>query len=310
MDYNLIYNNDFDKKTEKKKQKVFKIFNLEHAKIKINQLCQLHETFEITETKSSIKIKVLRENQNIVYWYANESKTISFLIMLNKLKREFEMNKDNILNCNFSQSITECQYFEFAENINDMTEDVGAIYELHNVWEADISHAYYRAAFVLGFISKKLYKEIVFKISKTDRLKLLGATATTKIKIDYINGIKTEETKIFSNDLYRAAWFKICNYVDTALIDFKGLLKKNFLFYWVDGIYFKYNNLDIDKFIELRKIQYKYNMEFKLIPIKNFKIINKEYYTEIEILKPDGKIKRFFPDKKKIKTYSFVELNN
>ena len=50
------------------------------------------------------------------------------------------------------------------------TEEEGIIYTLNNVIEADISHAYYRSAFIQGFISKALYLDILKNCSKNERL--------------------------------------------------------------------------------------------------------------------------------------------
>lgn len=299
----------------KKKEKVFKIYNIDQAAEEVQTLSNEKANFETIETASTIKIRVFRDDgSSYVYWYLENTKQLYFLILLNKLKKEIEANEDTVNRSTFSEKISDVKYFAFNKDINEMQDDSGSIYALKDVWEADISHAYYRAAYVLGFISKGLYLEIVKNMTKHDRLRLLGCIASVKTTTKYFEGVPEEKPLIICSEILRSAWFKICHYIDSALIELKGVLGKDFLFYWVDGIYFRYTESGSDfktseHWHNIRRIFFKFNVDFKCIPIPLFTVINNNDYLEINIIKPDGKVKRFFPEKRQIKTYKIIEFN-
>lgn len=299
----------------KKKEKVFKIYNIDQAQEEIDTLQNDNEDFETIETASTIKIRVFRDDgSSYLYWYLENTKQLYFLILLNKLKREIEANSIIVQQSDFSEKIGDVKYFCFNKNINEMQDDSGSIYALNDVYEADISHAYYRAAYVMKFISKALYLEIIKNLTKHDRLRLLGCIATIKITTRYYKGVPELKPLIVSSDVLRSAWFKICHYIDSALIELKNVIGKDFLFYWVDGIYFRYTESKDDfknsqHWHNIRRIFFKFNVDFKCIPIPLFTVINNNDYLEINIIKPDGKVKRFFPEKKQIKVYKIIEFN-
>jgi hypothetical protein len=288
-----------------------KVYNLSQSKQQIDRLKKLKASFVVERTKSTCKITYCTSEFKRVLWYLENSKSKYFLIMLQRLKKEIQNRKFYVLNCEYSGSFDKVKYFEFKKDIENFTLDAGSYYELDNVFEADISHAYYRACYVLGFISKELYTDIIKKLSKHDRLRLLGCIASIKTTDIYENGIlKNPDAPAMQDELLRMAWFKICNYIDTALIDLKFLLGDDFLFYWVDGIYFKVQNkTDVftytAQWYKIRQISLRYNLDFKTIPIKKFTLSNKKDYLEILIEKPDGSLKQFFPPKKQVKGYYF-----
>lgn len=304
------------------KKQIIKIYNLDHAKTEIERLQIEGANFETYETTNSCKINIFKDNgSKITYWYIEDTKTESFLILLNCLKKEIRQRADAVNSSSYSKDPKETKYFFFSKAFNEVRADAGSIYKFTNVFEADVSHAYYRAAYILGFISKDLYLKIVRTCSKHDRLRLLGSIATKKLWQDYKEGELTNGETI-KDDLLRDAWFKICNYVDSALLELKDKLGDDFLFYWVDGIYFKYDAPKIKKdgkselihrakfMREIQSVKFKYDLDFKIIPIVEFELINMNHSLEISILKPDGSRKRFFPNKESIKSYSIKGLNS
>lgn len=300
---------------KKQKPKIFKIYNVDQAKEEIQNLINDKCNFEYEETANTCKIWVDTSRGRICYWYLEKTKSKYFLIMLKKLKTEIELNACLVEACTYSPNIEDVNYFKFLPRVNDLVADSGSIYALKNVYEADISHAYYRAAYVMGFISKSLYMEIIKTMTKEDRLRLLGCIATVKIKRCFEMGEEITEPVITKSEICRKAWFKICHYIDTALLELKGALGKDFLFYWVDGIYFKYETSKDDfknseHWHSIRRVFYKFNVEFKCIAIPLFTLTNMGEHLEVNIHKPNGKVKRFFPEKRQIKTYSIIELND
>lgn len=314
--YNIEFNPDyFLEKRKRKPTTTIKIYNLDQADFEVDNLKEAKADFDTEETLSTTKIKHYCSDRTIIYWYLENTKSEYFLILLNKLKKEIGERSKIVLECSYSGNITDVNYFMFSPNMEDMNFDAGNTHlELANIYEADISHAYYRAAYVLGFISFDLYREIITKLTKQDRLTLLGCIATNKIISIYRGGLQHASPPPKKDELLREAWFKICSYVDSALCELKDLLGHDFLFYWVDGIYFRFNQqydmYGMQFLKHIRKIQDKYNVEFKLIPISSFTLINEGDSVRIEIKKPNGEEKLFFPNRKQIKTYSFVGLND
>lgn len=309
-----VIKNELGQKS-KVKGEVIKIYNLEQSKHEIKRLKKEGAKFEVWETTNSCKIKVLKEKKTVTYWYIESTKSDYFLILLNEIKKEMRERETVIVNSPYSKDPKETKYFFFAKAFNDVKGDAGSCYEFDNVYEADVSHAYYRAAYVLGFISKGLYLKIINGCSKHDRLRLLGCIATVKLWQSY-EGSDLIDGDTLKDDLLRNAWFKICNYIDCALLEFRDKLGKNFLFYWVDGIYFKHDTKlpdvggELNFFKHIRSVKYKYDLDFKVIPIKKFVLINKDDTIEIQVTKPDGTVKPFFPPRSKVKSYSFEGLNN
>lgn len=314
----LLWDENFTEELSDKNKTVVKIYNIEQHKEQVKGLIKQRQNFEVIETTTSVKIKHYTRKRLIEYWYLENTKSTYFLILLNKLKRDIKKRHEFVANAKYSHNINDIKYFAFNANLNDFKHDAGAVYELKNVFEADISHAYYRAAYVLGFIEKETYEEIITKMTKKERLRLLGCIATVKTTEIYKNGVLTDgysNIKQPDTILYRTAWFKICHYIDTALLNFKSILGDDFLFYWVDGIYFKHdpliNNLKESEFWQqVRDLSTKFDIEFKTIALEKFEILNKHSYVEINCYKPNNpKPKRFFPKREQIREYSIVGLN-
>ncbi len=216
------------------KRKVFKIYNLEKAEEQIEKYITDKKTFDVERTKQTIKIITTNGyNEPVLYWYLESTKSTYFLILLNELRKEIQQREQKVIDCIFSNKITDVKYFDFAKNVNEMNDDTGSMYTLTDVYEADVSHAYYRAAYVLGFISKKLYLKIVKSLSKHDRLRLLGCIASVKWVTHFELGEQVDEPELKENKICRSAWFKICHYVDSALIELKDKLDTLFIKNWV-----------------------------------------------------------------------------
>lgn len=152
--------------------------------------------------------------------------------LLLTIKKEIKQNFAPELN---AENIT---YYDYNENYySDM--EIGEIKTFENkIVEIDITAAYFYAAYNMKLISKETLNKCL-DLPKKKRLPLLGGIAAKKIIFFYENGIKNDEKTIIKTDeLLRNAWFQICKKVDDLIVDCKQICGKNFLFYYVDGIYF------------------------------------------------------------------------
>jgi hypothetical protein len=106
-----------------------------------------------------------------------------------------------------------------------------------NVVEIDLDEAYWKTALILGVISKELYeKGKKGKISKQARLTALGTLAKKTTILKY-KGFKLIEDQIVNEPLLENLWYTICKRISDVMTKAQKALGKDFIFYWVDGIY-------------------------------------------------------------------------
>ena len=313
-------------KKEKKLEKTIQTSGNYRERVKM--YCDQKKWFKVTRTSRTVKITEInptefyRGKQKIIisYLYRKFTDTggskILFSLM-KELKDMVALRKKQIEAAPYSSNPADVHYYAFNRNAIDiMKYDIGTVHTIENVKEADITKAYYRTALNLDFITQEFHDKCL-TIPKNDRLRLIGSLATLKTITYYEAGIlKEDKTEIEENPLLREAWFKICSYVDNAMQIFKGCLKENFLFYWVDGIYFKdfstvepfvteagfSNNIDYI-FAEIAK---NYHFDWKVQKLQSFELLNKGDVLEINITDSKGKKRPFYPPVDKIVSYNLV----
>ncbi len=273
------------------------------GKDKIDELKALSANFIVVTTSNTVNIKTHEAN----YLFAEKHYYGKIFGMLAQLKKMLNDNADKIINCEYSGKAGDMKYFMFSESERNFKLDTGVCYNIERVIEADITMAYYKALFNLGFIDEDFYLKCK-NLNKEDRLILVGSIATVRIVDYYKDGVRIRSLPD-KNDLFRMAWFKICSYVDSALIEIKERFDKLspdiFLFYWVDGIYFRdfevmknYNWQNIFK-----EISEKYPFDWKYTRIDKIECENHGKAFSINVVKPDGQEKLFNYPKRKVKYY-------
>jgi len=107
-----------------------------------------------------------------------------------------------------------------------------------NVVEIDVDEAYWKTAYMMGVISKEIYEEgKKGELGKYTRLVALGALAKKETHYIYVNG-KFSHKKEVRSVLTENVWYSICKRLADVMQDSKKMLGDDYLFYWVDGIYF------------------------------------------------------------------------
>jgi hypothetical protein len=233
-------------------------------------------SFSISYTSQTRYISVLNNSNSVVskYLYTSDKTSLKALNLMQKVKREVELNEEIINAAPYSENPLKIDYYDFKPSLYDMKMEPGAFYEFSNVWEADITKAYYNAALNLNFISKKTFLDCI-SLEKSQRLKVLGSLATSKTTFFYKNGKMHGEPVLKQSEIGRKAWFKICSYTDNAMKMAKDVFKENFLFYWVDGIYI--TNLHNPEF----------SLEDEQEIRKEFEVLKKHFHFDWEIVKLD-----------------------
>lgn len=169
-------------------------------------------------------------------------------------------------------------------------------FELSNIFCVDIVAAYPSGFLNRGFISEKTFNELL-KANKEARLKACGSIATEKIIYEFKEG-KSINAKLNRADKENY-FFTVVNDISKLMSKIKIALGPDFLYFWVDGIFFKedYNISLVTDFLTLNG--FKYKIEF----IEKMKVTKQNNYLIIQVLK-DGKEKIFnlpLVYKKKIK---------
>jgi len=264
----------------------------------ISMLTAQKKTFKVQRTSGSTKVNVLDSYGllNIAYYFNDEHIQMNYLHLITKVREEFKRNEAEIKKHKEVPSVLDIKYYSFSEQTR-ITQSAGEIHEFKNIIEADITKAYYQAARNLKFISPEFY-ELCLNLPKEQRLKLLGSIAVRKYINSYENGVHKEQ-EIKADEIMRKAWFLICDNVAACMTEIQNKLKNDFLFYWVDGIYFvdKAKNKKV-----IEQIGKKYAFAFKYVKIDGMTSTNKSSHIEIQLKKGD-EVKLFYPPKKKIIKY-------
>ena len=138
-----------------------------------------------------------------------------------------------------------------------------------NVCEVDIDQAYWETAFQLGMITEVIYAEgRNGKISKKCRLTALGSLARKKYKYTY-KGDKLIDSIVESEPLLENLWFTICKRVSDVMNEVIEAIGKEFIFYWVDGIYMHNTPDNVSKAMNVF-LNWGYQSKFKRINQINF----------------------------------------
>lgn len=160
-------------------------------------------------------------------------------------------------------------------------------FDAETVINIDLKSAYATALFNRGVISETTFMYLG-KVSKLDRLASIGMLASKKYIFDYNDlGELVDYRKQVSE--YKNFFFYAVQIVEKLMDDLKFICASEYLFTWVDGIYFKVNPetiVEVCQFLE--QIDYRYSIE----TLKNFsvRIVNKKIKLSFD---KEGKRKYF-----------------
>ena len=238
--------------------------------------------------------------------------------LINKLKLDVKANiesmKKNGINLpKFDK--TDIDYFEYSDfllNMKPAAAENDIDCEISEMEEYDANKAYYVMAHVKGYLSDELFEQCL-DLPKTKRLWLLGSIATLK-RSYYKIGFKTitPAEDIYPKDpetiAMRTAWFHICKEVDDAMREFKELVgEKDFLMYYVDGIYLRKRKEGYGEI--LNYIEQKYGCTFKKENTQKIvRVVHENNCDGLAIYKFDESAQEYKP-----KTFTFPkdeELTN
>jgi hypothetical protein len=178
--------------------------------------------------------------------------------------RVASMIKKDVLNSETGKAIMETKYFKtnfgFSENAKS--------YISKKVLNIDITSAYATCLLNNGLITEKTYKALK-KLPKTERLPCVGMLATSHTAYKYANGECIEVNSFRSETA--AIFFFLIDEINYLMQNIQFILGKNYIFHWVDGIFFDYKTdsatvQEIERYLNEKGYEYKYEdvQEFKV----------------------------------------------
>jgi|TARA_R110000787_G_scaffold29997_1_gene80886 hypothetical protein len=271
-----------------------------------NYLKKSGKKFKISKTSSSHIIEVGDKK----YIYSGSHINKKEMIMQIKIKSEIVKNLPNLSNNTKSlmNNIVKTNYFKFHNKMQSL-DQTGEVVEINDVWEMDITKAYYQTARNLGFISDDFYQKCL-KIPKSWRLRLLGSIATKKI-IEHYDKTNLDSIEIKTDKVLRSVWDTITNQVDKCMSDCSEMIQKHFLFYWVDGIYFveKSGHKKLCKNL-INFVMEQYDYECTIEKLDRVEAVSLKRQIRLYVYKDGKKKSEFSVPKKRIKkSYLSSEKN-
>ena len=206
------------------------------------------------------KLKVDFQVQHGTYTTTIITKDNKVRYMMNKYNtRVFKcasMIKADVLNSKNGKSLMEQKYLKTNYGFSNEVKS----YHCKKILNIDITSAYATCLLRNELITKKTYT-ILKKLPKTDRLPCVGMLATSHTKFTYKNGECTDVSPYRSKTA--PIFFFLIDEINYIMQNIQLLLGDNFIFYWVDGVFFDYNTnkecvKDVENFLTEMGYEYKY----------------------------------------------------
>jgi len=271
----------------------------------IHYLKVMQYDFEVRTTTNStiIKFQDIYSSKKMIF---NSGGYMSHkeMRLQREIKKEVEENtKGQIIKYN-GQKIA---YNQFSDTIEYMIETTGEYIKLENIYEMDITKAYYKIALNLGYISQAFYDKCL-NLPKDIRLRLIGSIATKKVIEIYKKGEQVS-IKVVQNERLRQIWFHICYEVGKIMSECSESIHDYFVFYWVDGIYFQKRvgmNIESDPSRQIiQNIFENNNLEFTITKLDYITLQNYDTYINLECYKDKQKKSNFSVPKTKVRKYYY-----
>lgn len=234
-------------------------------------------TFKIRITNYSTKLEV----NNDSFFFSDSKPDKEVFRLFNKMKSEIK-GEIRLEERNY-------KYYNFS-GLKSFTGDCDSV---------DINSAYLSVLRNESIISQETYNYIFQRTQgskKENRLKAVGMFAKNPIEITYYKGKPL--TIISKKEVYSWVFFLAVSETFKAMEAVKKELRKEFLFYWVDGIFLKNNS---DKAVSILE---KMNLSSKIEKIENLQ--NNDGL--ITYLKDNKEKMLFLPKNQKDEKYTLIKF--
>lgn len=241
-----------------------------------NFLCASKRDFNLTVSRYSRKIKILDESKPRTSFYSNTRINFKVFHIAKELKKELEKS------ISFVNSYMATKDYEYSI-CNDYLGDFCA----KEVVNVDLNSAYLTVLHRDGFISDELYNKIN-DVDKKSRLVLIGLLAYEPEIWEFKGGERTNIKR--EGNPFRNFFFYCVQQVSDCMKETYNLIRNDFIFSWVDGIYFICDGFLKDLSVELIK---KRGFCCSVETCKDFVFEKKERFVNISFFSEDGTKKIF-----------------
>jgi hypothetical protein len=215
-------------------------------KIAFDNLVFLEKDFIVKKSSSTNQIKYNGNNEV----FSDSRFNFNVLHRSNDLKAELKKSID------FFKNDKETGYFLFGKISNN-----------EKIYNIDLSSAYLTILYNTGKISNQLFEKIN-GLKKADRLKILGMLAYQPFIFSYEKGklISTEQQK----NEFRPIFFYCVKETFELIYKIKNKIGSDFVFSWVDGIYFtgEHNINLISDILKSKKLKFTSERLFNFTSVK------------------------------------------
>jgi len=276
-----------------------------NKKTKYKEINHGSNLFEFVDILKKAKQNFILENSNYTAKIITEKTEITFttknlnttaFIGANKIKSDIKNFTKNIIpNINAH----DLEYYQ--QNLHE--------HKLNYVANFDLTKAYPSILFNDGFISLATF-EYLCSIGKTERLASIGMLARKKNIITFENG-KAKNFEINKKET-SPIFYHLVQKTNFIISEIRKLDEINFLFSWVDGIYFEvktqneidYLNLKINEICNI------YNMKFKYELLNNYESYIENNCFRISFWKGDTEKRFTIPTNEIRASYEFYKKIN
>jgi hypothetical protein len=239
-----------------------KVKDFRNLKVKAEFLFDMKMPFKVTKSGSSYHLESSIWDEKA----RKKSKlfTPNDLSFINRVRNHIEKTEVDDLFYRNQYSEYDIDYIQVNPKIKkeDTFEDLFCL---------DISSAYWQTAYMLGIVDKKLYNEGM-KMGKVVRLASLGSLAKKRTTWEYDGKYFYRNKPTVSP--HSNLWYAICKRVSDVMTKAMLSLGQDFIFYWVDGIYFK--NTPENR-LKISSLFLDYGYECKPEPIEKIVFNNTEF---------------------------------
>jgi hypothetical protein len=192
--------------------------------------------------------------------------------------------KKDVLNSEIALKIMQSDFQKVNYGVNEKHHT----YKTDKVLNIDLSSAYVYAIYNAGIITKETF-EYLNTLNKKERLPALGMLASQHIKFYF------EEGKCVKYESFRQptanVFFALIQEVNDVMEECRWILGEDYVFHWVDGIFFRYdtNQSKIDK---IEKIITDLGFPYKYESVDNFSFQKDAENFVISMVK-NGEPKRY-----------------
>ena len=197
---------------------------IKNIEAQYNLILQQNKTANFDLVISGSTRKILHEGDIYTNMVSNFS--LKELIFIKKVRNDIIKNCTEYEAKNGAIPNHQCSYVDWDSKLP---------FNCSKVCEIDLNAAYWEMAFQCGYISPAIYNE-GFNFRKKIRLVSLGSIAKNEKTVSYRNGEFHSITEF--RHKYAKVFFNISRYIYDIMNICKGILGKNYLFFWVDAIFF------------------------------------------------------------------------